>query len=339
MAILEPWVLLRLLAGVVSLVLFVRASFTATRVLRYFDLSRASEGQLALERRVELARTFVRVGAVVQVASLALAMLAADKLSHSVRGAMCAYGVFSATPWGFRALAASVVAAVAAGVLLQLFALDARMRGLDLAKPLAAVTLLCTLLVAVDVGLTARFLLGLDLSVVASCCSVELDSLAGAATGYAHGPRVVASVGAVVGIALCVGVALLAARRPRAPMIVLAGALSLLALPFALGASVLEVAPHVFETPHHTCPFCLLHADVLGVGYLLYGAMFLAIVWALGAAAGALLARGDAARTALIAFAPSRMKAEAIAWSVVLVIGIAPVVRYVIVAHGASLFP
>lgn len=338
MAILEPWVLLRLLAGIVSFVLFFRASLTAARVLRYFDVSRASEGQLALERRVELARTFVRVGATVQVASLALTMLAADKLSHGVRGAMCAYGVFRANDWGFAALAASTVAAVCAGVLLQLFALDSRVRGLDLVKPLAWATLAAAPIVAADLVLTSRFLLGLDLSVVASCCSTELDPSGVATAGYAQGPRLFAAAGAVVSILACVGVALLAARRPRAPMIVLAGATSALALPFALGASVLEVAPHVFETPLHRCPFCLLHGDVLGIGYVLYGAMFLAVVWGFGAALGALVARGQAAREALGEFARGRMKAEAIAWSVALAVGVVPVVRYVIIAHGASLF-
>lgn len=338
MAILEPWVMLRLIAGVVSLALFARASITSARVLRHFNVSRASEGQLALERRVELARTFVRVGAAVQVASLVLTMLAADKLSHGVRGAMCAYGVFRANEWGFPALAMSASAAVAAGVLLQLFALDGKVRGLDLVKPLSWATLVVAPLVAADLFLSARFLFGLDLGVVASCCSVELDPGAATTAGYAQGPRILAAGGAVVSIIACIGVSWLASRRPRAGLVVLAGALGALALPFALGASVLEVAPHVFETPHHRCPFCLLHGDVMGIGYVLYGAMFLAMVWGLGAALAALTARGEAARAAFGAFARGRMRAEAVAWSIALAVGVLPVVRYVIVANGASLF-
>jgi hypothetical protein len=338
-AILEPWVLLRLLAGLVAVALFTRASVTAARVLRYFDLSRATEGQLALERRMELARTFVRVGAVTQVASLALTMLAADKLSRGVRGAMCAYGVFHANEWGFRALGASIVAAVGAGVLLQLFALDARVRGMDLVRPLAIAILVVTPLVVADFALTARFLLGLDLGVVASCCSGQLDPIATAATGYAQGPRLFATVGAVSGISAAIAVAVLAARRARAPWIVLSGAVTALALPFALAASVLEVAPHAFEAPHHTCPFCLLHADVFGIGYWLFGAMFLASVWGMGSAVGALMSRGAAARKALSDFAPRALRNQAIAWAFVLALGAAPVVRYAMIAHGAQLFP
>lgn len=338
MALLEPWVLLRLVAGLVALVLFARASLTAVRVLRHFDVTRATEGQLALERQLELGRTYARVGAVAQVAALALTMLAADKVSRGVRGAMCAYGVFRSNEWGFRALGASAIAAVAAGVLLQLFSLDAKTRGMDLVRPVAWATLVVAPLVGLDFLLTARFLLGLDLSVVASCCSVELDSVAGAATGYATGPRVVATVGALVSGIACVGTALLAARRPVGGRVVLAGAFSLLALPFAVGASVLEVAPHAFEAPHHTCPFCLFHADVLGLGYPLFGALYVATVWGLGAAMGALLARGESSKTALALLAPRLLRFEAAAWVLFVAVGAAPVVRYAIVAHGAPLF-
>jgi len=80
--------LLRLIAGIVAAGLFVRGGMTSWKVLRHFDLTRASEGQLALEKQVELSATFVRVATVVQVALLALSMLAADRLSGGIRGAM-----------------------------------------------------------------------------------------------------------------------------------------------------------------------------------------------------------------------------------------------------------
>jgi len=66
-------------AGVVAVALFTRAARTSWRVLRAFDISRATEGQLALERRAQLASTFVRVATVLQIAILALSMLAGDR--------------------------------------------------------------------------------------------------------------------------------------------------------------------------------------------------------------------------------------------------------------------
>jgi hypothetical protein len=336
--LLQPWVLLRLIAGIVAAGLFVRGAWTSLRVVRHFDLTRASEGQLALEKQVELSAAFIRVATVVQVALLALSMLAADRLSGGIRGAMCGYGVFNANPWGFRALGATLATAVFAGVLAQVYAFDARVRGMDLVRPLAIATLALAPIAVADLVLNALFALGLDLSVVASCCSVQLDAVASGNGGYASGPRVLTAIAAPIAIALSIGVAWFAARRPRAPIVVLAGALSALAFPLALGASVLEVAPHAFELPQHVCPFCLLKSTVYWVGYPLFGAILLAVVWSAGAAASALLARSDASRVAFVDFARERLRLEAWAWIAALVIGAIPVARYAIVTGGASLF-
>lgn len=338
MNLLEPWVLLRLVAGIVACALFARGAMTAQKVLRHFDVARATEGQLALERQLELGATFVRVGAVVQVLAFLLTVLGADRMSRGVRGAMCAYGVFAANEDGFRSLAVTGGVALAAGVLAQIYAFDARVRTLDLARPLAAATLAMLPLSVVDFAMAWRFLGGLDLTVVASCCSVQLDPVAAEGGGFASGPRVLATALALVGTCAAIGVALFASRAPTKVRVAAAGAVSLVALPLALAASVLEVAPHAFEVPHHVCPFCLLRADVLAIGYPLFGALFVAAVSALGAGASALLARGEASRAALGPFARRALRRGAIAWGVALAVAVAPVARYAIVADGASLF-
>ena len=338
MNLLEPWVLLRLVAGLVACVLFVRGAMTARKVLRHFDLRRATEGQLALERQLELSATFARVAAVVQMSSLAVTVLAADRLSKGVRGAMCAYGVFSANEWGFRSLIATAVVALVAGVLTQLHAFDARVRALELARPLSLATVAMAPLAIVDLICASKFLLGLDLTVVASCCSVQLDPVTASGEGFASGPRILFTAVAVIGSVTAIAVALFAARSPSRPRIIAAGLVSLVALPAALGASVLEVAPHAFETPHHVCPFCLLKSDVLALGYPLYGALFLGSIWAFGAGASALLARGSAAQAALEGFARHRLRRGAIAWAAALALGALPIARFAFLSGGASLF-
>ena len=60
MNLLEPWVLLRLVAGLCACLLFARGALVAQKVLRHFDVQRATEGQLALEKQIELGATFVR---------------------------------------------------------------------------------------------------------------------------------------------------------------------------------------------------------------------------------------------------------------------------------------
>lgn len=330
--------LLRLAAGLVACLLFARGALTAQRVVRHFDLGRATEGQLALEKQIQLAATFVRIGAVVQVLALALSALGADRMSRGVRGAMCAYGVFGANEWGFRSLAVTAAVAVLAGVLAQVYAFDSRVKTLALARPIAGLTLLMLPLSIVDFAFASEFLGKLDLTVVASCCSVQLDPVTASGETFAAGPRVLSTWLAAGGTALAIGLALWVAKAPSKNKIILASSVSLLALPAAIAASVLEVAPHAFEVPQHICPFCLLRADVLAIGYPLYGAIFLATVWALGAGVSAVLARGLDAESALFPFAANRLRRGAFAWIFAIFIGIVPIVRYAIVSNGASLF-
>jgi hypothetical protein len=333
--LLEPWVLFRLAAGLVATALFVRGAFTAQKVLRRFDVRRATEGQLALEKQLELAATFARVAAVVQVLALVLAVLGADRLSRGVRGAMCAYGVFGANEWGFRSLVATTAIAVVAGVVAEVFAFDARVRTLDSARPLSLVLLAMAGFAAIDLVLATRFLLGLDLTVVASCCSVQLDPVASSGATFAGGPRLLATALAAAGVAVSIAVALIAARSPSRRNVIFAGAASLVTMPAAVVTAVLEVAPHAFETPHHVCPFCLLKAEVLGVGYPLFGAIYVATVSAVAAAASAVLS-SDA--RALAPFAKSRMRRGIAAWAVAVAVAAIPIGRYAIASGGASLF-
>jgi hypothetical protein len=338
MNLLEPWVLLRMVAGLAACLLFARGALTAQKVLRHFDVQRATEGQLALEKQIELGATLVRLGAVVQVLALVVSVLGADRMSRGVRGAMCAYGVFGANVWGFRSLGVTAGVALLAGVLVQVYAFDARVRALELARPLSVMTLAMFPLALLDLAFAFEFTGKLDLTVVASCCSVQLDPVAAAGAGYASGPRVLATALAVLGTVASIAVALLAVRSPTRARILAAGVVTLVTLPAAFAASMLEVAPHAFEVPQHVCPFCLLRGEVLGIGYPLYGALFLATAWVVGAAVSALLARGAAAREALAPFAASVLRRGAVAWALALVVGVAPIARFAALSGGATLF-
>jgi hypothetical protein len=338
MTLLEPWVLIRLLAGAVATVLFAYGALVGAKILRYAHHEAASEGRLALERQAELAATLVKVGALAQLMCCVLSVLAADRLSSAIRGAMCGYGVVDQNRWGWVSIGSTIVVSALAGVLLQLFALDRRVRGLDLMRPLAAGCLALAPLVALDWGLAGAWLTRLDLSIVVSCCSTTLDEAHREGLAYWQGPRLLAAWGAVGGIAVATAAAVVAFRRPRRSIVAMAGGLALAVAPFALAAVTLEVAPHVYEVPQHLCPFCLFKADAFFIGYPIFGAIFLAVVWGVGAAAGALVSSGEHARDAFPAFARSRLVHEVAAWMLALTLGLLPVVMYALASPGASLF-
>src|SRR5690606_26789211 len=130
--------------------------------------------------------------------------------------------------------------------------------------------------------LTARWVLDLDMEVVASCCSVGLDDALSPGTTSAGGPRAL-SGGLALGTAIgAAGASFSSWRWPGRFSAWLAAGLSAAAALAALPAILWIVAPHAYETPHHLCPFCLLHADVYGLGWPLFGALFAAAICGTG---------------------------------------------------------
>lgn len=339
MSFLEPWVILRLLVAFVVALAFVRAAITGARVVRRFDASSRAEGQLLLERHLELAATYVRVGAVLQALSLVLAVLGADRLSRGVRGAMCAFGVLSANEWGMRSLAMTAAVAVAAAVASQVFAFDGSVRTLALARPLAWIALALAPMALIDLALAVRFASALDLSVVASCCSVQLDTAVTKEVASFASPRVPVTVAAVSSSLVAIALTARARIHPRTRVLAAAGLASLVTLPLAVLAIALEVAPHVFEAPGHVCPFCLLRADAGMIGYPLFLSLGLAVTWVAGAGLCASLASDATLRDVLHAFVRPRLRRALVAWVVVLSLSAAPVARYAAATGGAALFP
>ena len=208
--VLHPLVLARLMSGLAAALLVTAALRVAWRVLRSDSERRgqapgdagASEAQIANERQAELVASLVQVALAIAALGLVLTVLAADGLSDSIRGAMCAWGVFSSTRAGFAALGTSAVATVACALWLVVHRLDLRLLRPTLTRDKLAATFALAPLLWLDLGLTWTFFAQLDLSAVASCCSSSLDPGVGHVFGASGGPRFLA-----FGVALALGLA------------------------------------------------------------------------------------------------------------------------------------
>lgn len=336
--LLRPSILARLLSGAAVAILLAFALVVAWRVLKAWRVGATSEGQLALERRAELVAAVVQAALVAAVINLGLTVLAADRLTHSIRGAMCAWGVFDASPYGFPALASSAMAAAACALWVVLHRLDLSLERPTLTKRKFLALFALAPLVWIDLGLTTRFVLDLDMTVVASCCSVGLDDALGGSTGTASGPHELAASLGLGATVAAIAVSLVAWRRPGRATGIGAAAASAIALAAAIPAVLLFVAPHVYETPHHLCPFCLLHADVLGIGWPLFGALFGAAICGLGVGLVESQRRASEEPAALATLQRRLSGWAALLWTLALAIGVAPIVRWAWITGGASLF-
>jgi hypothetical protein len=339
-ALTQPWILARLVTGTVAALLATVAAVGALRIFaRYRADAPPDERTLALERQSELVGTTLSLAFTVEIAAALLTVLASDRLSGAIRGAMCAYGVFGSNPWGTPALAGSLAAAAGCAAWLATRRVDARLRRGSLVRTLAGLALLVTGLVYADLALSARYFLGLDLDVVATCCSVFVDA---PAAGYgamadARARTVELLAGGVGGLA-ALGAGVELAQRASPMRGALAGALGLAGSYAALRAVTDVIAPYAYESPHHRCPYCLLHLEAGLAGPVLLGALVAATLAAVAVLAVVPLARREGARAAATEVLARLGRVGSVVWALVLAAGAYPVLRYGLVTGTFRLF-
>lgn len=328
----DPALTVRLAMGGLATVALGRAAFTASRVLAYFRAARSTEGQLLLERQAELAFALARVGAVLSVLSALGSGLAVNALAPSIRGAMCGYGVVHSTSTGPVAMAFSVGSAFVGLATLELLALDGAARGLSVVRTASVAILACFAASLADVLVSARFFSELDFTVVASCCSTRVDA-AGGPTDAAHARGHGAAFALLLATAALGAILSLRTGKLGARLSLAAAAVALVAASVAIPG---HVAPHVFETPTHTCVYCLLGGSggFLGLGILA------GLLGGSAAALGRTIATffGGEEPDLAGAYGRSARIRAALGLGLAVALAVAPVVRYRLVAQS-SLFP
>lgn len=274
----NPWILARLALSVSSLALAFIAATAATSILRIEPNAPADARALRSERDAELASSGLALSALLAAIGALATVLAAHRLSPSIRGTMCAYGVFATSPLGPRALFASFAAALAGSVWLGVRAVDVRIARGSLSRTLARGAWLVCALVAVDALSAGAFFLSIDLRAHGSCCST------GASYRFVVDPASVAlgshTAAPAAALATIVASLWVASLRRGSSFVKTLVAVALGAVSSTLALVTMRdvVAPFAFASPHHRCAYCLLRTEELGaIGWALV------LSWALGA--------------------------------------------------------
>ena len=106
----------------------------------------------------------------------------------------------------------------------------------------------------------------------------------------------------------------------------------------ALRAVTDVVAPYVYETPDHRCPYCLLHGEAAPAGPIVLAGVAIAFLTGVAALAVLFQTRREGARVAAFEVLRKIGAMQAAAWSAVLVAGAYPIVRYGLVSGTWQLF-
>lgn len=324
----QGWILSRSLAALFAVALVLYGCRTALRLLKSWHVGASNEGQLVLQRRAELVATLVSAGLGLTLLGLVITLIGADRQSHTIHGAMCAYGVFSGTEAGFLSVGLSFGTALACAVWLVMHRFELRLRAPTFTRAKFLALFALAPLVVADGLVFLRFASRLDLSANATCCSASLGGGGADIFGVGGGGGELFFGGFLVMSVLTIALLLAGVRfRSAHYLAAMSGIASLIT---GLVATMRYVAPHAYETPHHTCPFCLLHGSYAPFGWALLGAFFVGVTLSTGAALLAFLGqRAGEPKTTLNA-RKALARRGALAWAMAALLAAAPVVRYLL---------
>jgi hypothetical protein len=280
--IFQPAIIALLLASGVGLALIMATVPFAVRVLRHWDLASGAESQLALERRTYLSATLLAFVCATQIVATLLFVFNADRMATMFVGAMCAVGTLNVNAFGFPALIAQLVLLFLCAGWLIVHHADNQGYDYPLIRPKYGALLLLAPVAATAFGLQLAYFLGLRADVITSCCGSLFGSDAQtlAAELAAVPPDVMMPLFFGM-LAVAVGASgyhALQGWRVRAQRVsaTLVTTMSLVALGVTLAGIVSFVSLHIYEHPHHHCPFCVLKPEYGYQGYALYVPLFAA---------------------------------------------------------------
>lgn len=181
--ILHPAIVALLLSSCLVTFVVLYAAFFGARIIRNWDITSGSEGQLALERMTYLISTLLACAFVFQIASLFLYIYTADDIHSRFVGAMCAAGSLNVNPYGYPAFVLKIFNCVLAGLWLIMNYADGRAYDYPLIRKKLMLLLVIAPFVASETVVQAAYFLKLRPDVVTSCCGSLFSSGQGSVSG------------------------------------------------------------------------------------------------------------------------------------------------------------
>ena len=270
---LNQWsVALSLLSLLVVFLMFV-AGITAFRVLRFWDPSSDTPGQIKLENETWLASALVEYGLAFQIASLVLFVLAADNFSTVIVGAMCATGSLTANNFGLPVLFIKIAGVFLYGFWIVLHNFDISSEKYPLLKIKFIYLIVLLPILAVDITLQTLYISKLEPDIITSCCAVIFGE--GQSNSNLYGTvnkamLLLVFYGAAILLYVWGGGVLLLKKKWMSYINGLGWFLFLLLSLFVITT---VFSSYIYAMPYHRCPFCILKSEYSYIGFLIYSSL------------------------------------------------------------------
>ena len=273
--ILHPGIIALLIGTALVLAMVIHAAVIGGLILRRWDFTSSSAGQLGLERKTYLVSTLLNYALAFQILSTFLFIYTLDDVHPLFSGAMCATGSLNANPVGWYALLVKIAVFFLAGLWIVLNMIDQMVEDYPLIK--LKYTLLIGLLpfIVLDFFFQFSYFTGLDPEIITSCCG----SLFGGGGGNVASSLATLPVGKTMVVFYTLALFFIAmmllclfSKKPlfRSILSITAAAFLIMAIIAVLSF----VSIYIYELPTHHCPFDMVQQEYGFIGYPLYLSLF-----------------------------------------------------------------
>ena len=252
--------------SILFLLLFV-AFIVSLKVLMKWDFERFTPLQFALEREAYLVTTILLFTFSMKFLMIIYFIFSIDALSLLVPGAMCAAGVITANEYGSYLLILKLVILFFLTLWFYINTYDKRTKNYQWFKKKSWVFSFIFLLIVIELVLDLKYFSNIDTHLPVSCCSALFGQLEGA-NPLPFGLTVPLLL---VLFYLLYVLVLLTLKTNQTLLYILA---NILFVYIAYYAVVYFFGTYIYELPTHKCPFCMLQAEYMYVGYFLWISLF-----------------------------------------------------------------
>lgn len=266
--LLSNQVIVYLLSESTLFILLLVAFIVSLKVLLKWDFESFTPLQFTLEKQAYLVTTITLFVFAMKFLLILYFIFSIDALSLLVPGAMCGAGVIEANDYGSYLLILKLIILFFLTLWLYINAYDMQTKNHQWFKEKSWLFSFIFLLIIVELGLDFSYFSNIDTHLPVSCCSALFGQLEGANPL----PFRLSIPLLLVLFYLLYALVLLTLKTNQTLLYMVA---NILFVYIAYYAVVYFFGTYIYQLPTHKCPFCMLQAEYMYVGYVLWASLFI----------------------------------------------------------------
>lgn len=249
--------------------LLIIAFIVSFKILLKWDFESFTPYQFTLERQSYLVSIIILFVFIMKFILIIYFIFTIDALSLLVPGAMCAAGVITANEYGTYLLILKLVILFFLTLWFYVHYYDMRTKNNFWFKQKSWLFSFIFLLILLELFLDFSYFSHIDTHIPVSCCSTLFGQLEGANPL----PFGLSINMLLILFYLLYALVILTIKSAQPVVYIIA---NILFIYIAYYAVVYFFGTYVYQLPTHKCPFCMMQAEYIYVGYVLWGSLFLA---------------------------------------------------------------